>query len=586
MLGAKIVAMSKRSGTGGGDQYTGLDRFGRVVDQRSIKTTDNSDIDRYQYGYDASSNRIWKDNLATTGKDEYYTYDMLNRLSTFDRGNLNANKTGVDNLARYQSWALDPLGNWSTFDNNGSTQTRTHNGQNQITTISGATSPAYDNNGNATTDETGNTYTFDAWNRLAGKTNSPLHYYQYDALGRLIREGELYWLMSDMYYSDRWQVVEDQRVQCRVGMIKSQYVWSVGFVDDMLLRDRNVDLTMNTGSYGKTGSGLEERVYALNDLNYNTSALVGLNGGYWAICERFIEDPYGVVTVLSPTTWAPLADSNYAWAHTHQGGWWDPSSGLLHYRNRAYSPTLGRWMQADPLLYPDGMNWYEAYLSSPVALVDPFGTMAVGNHVVPQAVTKDFTEILSEEATKVFLATYTGQTDPNHNYGTYGGVKHSEYNTLVADELKEFARQNGISKKCKLTGPQAKAFVEKIWTAGGKIGQFNRAVEKLVVGPGTIGRGKEILKQQMERGKGKGGGANAIIAGLVILGDLAISEASGENTKRIALLQKQIGQYQRAVKSEPNLDGISTDIAANVAEIFQNYIGAAMLYDTLMSVRD
>jgi hypothetical protein len=35
-----------------GDQYTGLDRFGRVVDQRWIDTTDGSHTDRFKYGYD------------------------------------------------------------------------------------------------------------------------------------------------------------------------------------------------------------------------------------------------------------------------------------------------------------------------------------------------------------------------------------------------------------------------------------------------------------------------------------------------------------------------------------------------------
>ena len=34
-----------------GDQFTGLDRFGRVVDQRWINGS-NTDVDRYQYGYD------------------------------------------------------------------------------------------------------------------------------------------------------------------------------------------------------------------------------------------------------------------------------------------------------------------------------------------------------------------------------------------------------------------------------------------------------------------------------------------------------------------------------------------------------
>jgi hypothetical protein len=45
----------KQSGESNGDasdQYTGLDRFGRIVDQRWIKTSDGSHTDRFKYGYD------------------------------------------------------------------------------------------------------------------------------------------------------------------------------------------------------------------------------------------------------------------------------------------------------------------------------------------------------------------------------------------------------------------------------------------------------------------------------------------------------------------------------------------------------
>jgi hypothetical protein len=47
------------------------------------------------------------------------------------------------------------------------TQKRTHNGQNQITSIDSA-SLSYDSNGNTTADGSGRTYTYDAWNRMAG----------------------------------------------------------------------------------------------------------------------------------------------------------------------------------------------------------------------------------------------------------------------------------------------------------------------------------------------------------------------------------------------------------------------------------
>src|SRR5262249_42792690 len=48
-----------------GDQYTGLDRFGRVVDQRWI-ATGGSHTDRFKYGYDRDSNRLYRDNLASS----------------------------------------------------------------------------------------------------------------------------------------------------------------------------------------------------------------------------------------------------------------------------------------------------------------------------------------------------------------------------------------------------------------------------------------------------------------------------------------------------------------------------------------
>jgi len=40
----------------------------------------------------------------------------------------------------------------------------------------------------------------------------------------------------------------------------------------------------------------------------------------------------------------------------------------------AYSPTLGRWTQSDPMEYVDGMNSYEALSSSPLSRIDPMGT--------------------------------------------------------------------------------------------------------------------------------------------------------------------------------------------------------------------
>ena len=48
-----------------GDQYTGLDRFGRVVDQRWT-TSERHGHGPLQYGYDRDRNRLYAENLVDT----------------------------------------------------------------------------------------------------------------------------------------------------------------------------------------------------------------------------------------------------------------------------------------------------------------------------------------------------------------------------------------------------------------------------------------------------------------------------------------------------------------------------------------
>ena len=81
------VKLNYDSGTAG--TYAGLDRFGRVVDHLWYDYGASADRDRFTYGYDRASNRLYRENTVASGKDEFYTYDDVNRLATFDRGDLN-----------------------------------------------------------------------------------------------------------------------------------------------------------------------------------------------------------------------------------------------------------------------------------------------------------------------------------------------------------------------------------------------------------------------------------------------------------------------------------------------------------------
>jgi len=358
-----MTYISQSGGTGdAGDQYTGLDRFGRVVEVNWVNSSTQTSTDDFQYGYDENGNVLYKDNMLDPSMSELYHasgagngYDGLNQLTAFARGTLSASQQGgqldtVSNPSETESWTLDALGNFPTVTLNGAPTSETINQQNEVT-ADGSASLTYDKNGNTLTDNNGNSFKYNAWNQIVSASHSgtTIAAYSVDGLGRRATENEG-GTLADVYFSAQWQVVEEDVANS----MTNQYVWSPVYVNAMIERDTPT-----------------QRLYVLQDANWNVTALVNASG---SVLERYVFDPYGAVTYLT-ASWGSQSGSNYGWHYLFQGGRLDVASGLYDFEKRDYSPTLARWTTDDPLGSASGDNdLYRFDSDSPEANLDAQGT--------------------------------------------------------------------------------------------------------------------------------------------------------------------------------------------------------------------
>ncbi|MDX1969368.1 MAG: RHS repeat-associated core domain-containing protein, partial [Planctomycetaceae bacterium] len=370
---------SSSSSVSGTAKYPGLDQFGRVINNLWCKYTGASGaVDQIRYGYDRVSNRIWRRNVvAATGQDELYRYDGAQRLEDFNRGTLNAQANNISSLTLKQEWELDATGNWDRFEqfnpsdaSQALDQERTANAFNEITGISATVGPVwvtpqYDRNGNMTVMPNGDAptqsfqNTWDAWNRLVKVMSgvSTISQYAYD--GQNWRTTKtVAGTVRHYYYTSGWQVLEERLDAATTA--ERQFVWGLRYIDDQVVRDR-----------APSGSGtLTERLYALQDANWNMDAIVNASG---SVQERYSYTAYGVPTVLTPG-FTTRAASSFDWETRYAGYRWEDEVSAYLVRWRWLQAGLGRWLSTDHLSpYYDGMNPTRYVRNRPITSVDPHG---------------------------------------------------------------------------------------------------------------------------------------------------------------------------------------------------------------------
>ncbi len=385
-----LIDLSSSNDPDTGDIYSGLDRFSRVKDCRWYNYWTSTDAVRIKHGYDRAGNRLYREDpvAASYGKafDELYAYDRTYRLVAMQRGTLNGSKTRITGGSKTfeQCWTLDATGNWQGFreDSDGNSswdlvQARSDNKVNEITGVTNSvgsawTAPAYNRNGNMTTvpqpaDPTkGYTATYDAWNRLVKIVDVPtgqtVQENAYDGRTfRVVKKSYTAGVLSEtrqLFYSTGWQVVEK-----RVGAATAaerQFVWGLRYLDDLIVRDRDT-----TG-----GGSLIERLYALQDANWNVMAISNSAG---VTQERYAYSSYGT-PVVSTGTIGTRSSSSYLWEVLYGGYRSDSSSDLYSNRHRTYVPLAGIWLARDLIVYSgEDFNLYQYCQSAPQMFVDSLG---------------------------------------------------------------------------------------------------------------------------------------------------------------------------------------------------------------------
>ena len=211
--------------------------------------------------------------------------------------------------------------------------------------------------------------------------------YTYDGLNRRVSKWTPAETITYVYNGDR--VVEEYSNGSRT----KSYAYA-GYIDDPVLME-------DAGG---------NKYYYLKDRQFNVVALTDSSGN---IVESYDYSPFGLMRIFD-SNGVPIAASATGNILGYQGRAWDAESGLWNYRNRMYSPQLGRFLQRDPSGYQDGINLYAFERNNPLRYLDAMGLSArqgqsFWDFLVPSAYGAD------------------GSKSNGSNYFSFGHVSKLEY---------------------------------------------------------------------------------------------------------------------------------------------------------------
>lgn len=322
---------------GNGQAYTrGIDADGRV------------------YGYPRNTHSVT------------LSYDYAGRVYAItDSNNASLNQAfGYDAVDRIVSDAPGPGGTQPTrgytYDSNGNRKTSTVNG---VNTTYNYPSPLTTNRLSSTTGGHVASYTYDAMGNITG---DGLHTFSFNARARMVSEA-----FSGAAYNVN---AFGQRVKKIVGGATTVFVY-----------DERGQLL---GEYDGAGNQLAEHIY-LDGMPVAVMKFVGGVPKVYQVYPDHLGTPRAVVDpVVAQPVWQwhnidpfggnlpnenPAGLGIFKYNLRFPGQYYDAETGLHYNYYRDYDPTIGRYVESDPIELKGGINTYAYSDGSPTTKTDPLG---------------------------------------------------------------------------------------------------------------------------------------------------------------------------------------------------------------------